>query len=175
MSSRATHDGEPGEVGRARAWWRWPAIVVGLLGFSVATQAVLLCAALADPGFRLEQDYYRHAVDWDRERAQEEAAAAAGWTLSVSAAPGPGSSTRVEARLQVAGQPVRDAEVRVLAFHPAHKHETVQGRLNAGSDGVYAGDLPLGRAGRWVVRVEAGRGGLVLRQELKASVAEGAR
>lgn len=167
-------DAEPREVARA-AWWRWPAIVVGLLGFSLATQALLLCAALADPGFRLEQDYYRHAVDWDRERAQEEAAAAAGWTLSVSTAPGPGASTRVAAQLLAAGQPVRDAEVRVLAFHPAYKHETLAGRLTAGSDGVYAGDLPLGRAGRWVVRVEAGRGELALRQELKASVAGEAR
>lgn len=158
--------------------WRWPLIVVGFLLFNVVTQGILITFALSDPGFRLEPDYYRRAVDWDQERAEEGQALAQGWSLAVDVQPAP-EGALVVARLSAREpggltRPLTGLSVRVTAFHPAHNDVTVQATLPAGPEpGVYAAPLPLRRAGRWTVRVEAHAGedrpgaGATLRRELR--------
>lgn len=138
-----------------RAGWRWPLIVVGFLLFNVATQGVLLAFALNDPGFRLEPDYYQRAVSWDQERAEEARASALGWRLDLEVTPTPAGAQAV-ARLSEGGRPLTGLSVRLVAFHPAHKELAIQAVLSPGQEpGLYGADLPLRRAGRWVVRVEA--------------------
>lgn len=171
MTEQATSEQTP-----ARSW-RWPLIVVGFLLFNVVTQGILISFALSDPGFRLEPDYYRHAVDWDQERAEERHAQAQGWTLAVDVQPAPEGAlvvARLSARQDGVERPLDGLTVRVTAFHPAHNDVTVQAVLPAGAEpGVYAARLPLRRAGRWTVRVEVHAGdtqpgaGAALRRELR--------
>ena len=50
---------------RRRAAWRWPAILLALLGGHAAICVAMIVVATNDPSFAVEPEYYTRALDWD--------------------------------------------------------------------------------------------------------------
>jgi nitrogen fixation protein FixH len=145
---------DPTASSEAAAARRWVAVVVGLLGFVVCTQTILITHAVGDPSVVAEPDYYRKAVAWDERMAQEERNAELGWrlTLSVRAGAVRGSREVICELTDAAGEPLPGAQVSLRAFHKARAGEPQSGRLAEAAPGRYAGELPLSRPGLWELR-----------------------
>jgi nitrogen fixation protein FixH len=140
-------------------WWRWPAIVVGLLVFSLMVHGVLVAAALAGGGPKVEDDYYRKAANWDQHMAQERRNEALGWQVELVVPAASQGRRRVEVRLRDSqGSGLEGAAVRLVAFHNAYAHDVQRADLEPLGEGAYAVSLPLPRAGRSRFDLEVTRG-----------------
>lgn len=165
----------------------WPTIIVTVLTANVVLGIVLSRVASRGSSLVAEPDYYRKAVLWDSTLAQARRNAALGWRVTPSLtalglgvgtarqgavglqgdssrsphAAGPGAAPGAVLSLDVrdaAGVPVRGAAVHVDAWQLAHGDEALAGTLAADGAGGYRAWLPMARAGRWEVRVDATRG-----------------
>ncbi len=152
----------------------WIGIVVALLGFSVATQAVLIWSALDDPSFAVEPDYERKARDWDLLSAERQRSRELGWTTSLS--PRAVVSGQVDVTFEAFdrhGKPVREATVNVETFHIARASTIFRARLIATGDGVYGARMPLSRPGTWEFRLRVQSGDDIYTETLRKSVITG--
>lgn len=141
--------------------WHWMVLVGFLMAIVLVANLILIYFATSDPSFAVEEDYYQKALDWDERRAQQAANAALGWTVSfdVARARNPDGTVEVRTRLEdAAGMPVRDAAVRIEAFHNARAAHVLRARLEEDPNGGYVAKLPLRRPGLWEFRLEAQRG-----------------
>ena len=139
--------------------WYWPWLIVALLAATAAGQGVMLYAATHDPTMAIEPDYYRKAVNWDSQMAQDASNLALGWTAQARVGAVGTDGADVVVRLaDAAGAPVAGALVRVTAIHNLDGARHVEGTLVQGAAGSYAARLPLHRAGLWELRVDAVRG-----------------
>ena len=138
----------------------WPAIIVTVLATYVVLALVAARVASHDPSFAIEPDYYRKAVTWDSSLAQDRRNAALGWRIIPSLGPvGSGVATSFVLGIRdAAGAPVSGAAVSIEARQVAHAGDVVRAALVTGTDGAYAAQLPLARAGLWEVRIVAARG-----------------
>lgn len=136
---------------------QWPLFIVGLLGASVLAHVYFVYASVSDPSVVVERDYYKKAVGWDAQRAQEQYNAALGWTLEAEL-------VRVEAGAEVVTT-IRDqahailtgATVAVEAFHNARAAERLEATLDSRGDS-YVARLPMQRPGLWELRFVVTRG-----------------
>ncbi len=107
--------------------WQWPLLVVALLAIPVAAHAFLIAKALRDPGLAVERDYYKRAVAWDAEMAQQRDNGTLAWQVSVEPGPlQPTGTTATVRALDSRGQPLPNATVRVRARHNARPAETAE-------------------------------------------------
>jgi nitrogen fixation protein FixH len=138
------------------------ALVLGLLGGSVATCVTLYVMANSDPAFAVESDYYAKAVAWDRRAAEQAASDRLGWRLQLDARPVDGEQILLVATLVDArGLRVERADVHVEAF--ANARAQTQARLDLlEQGGEYVAPLRLTTPGLWELRVRAARGEDVL-------------
>lgn len=151
---KPTHDTETPRSGRA---WVWPLAVVGMLSVSIVVCGITVIAAVGDPSYAVEDDYYQKAVDWDRAREIESDSAKLGWHADATLASGDGTLTVT--LTDADGNPVGDAFVRVLVFHHARRGDAKQLVLTSQGDGGYQAMLSRPREGQWQVRITATRGG----------------
>lgn len=63
--------------------WYWPLLVVCLLAIPICANFYLMARANGDPSFVIENDYYRKAVAWDGQMAQDKANLALGWLAQI--------------------------------------------------------------------------------------------
>ena len=138
----------------------WPTIVVVVLSGYVVFGISAARVATHDPNFSVEPDYYKKAVAWDSTLAQDRRNVALGWKLSPTLGPvGRGHAARLAFDVRdAAGTRVPDVKVSIEARQVAHAEELIRATLSADSTGDYSGELPMGRAGLWEVRVVATRG-----------------
>lgn len=152
--------------------WYWPWIIIALLVATAAGQGVMLYAATHDPSMAIEPDYYRKAVDWDTQMAQDAANRSLGWTARASIGGVDASGSEVVVALADAeGLPVAGARVRVAAIHNLDGARHVEGTLTEGAGRTYTARLPLHRAGLWELRVDAVRGADRFTASLRAEAA----
>ena len=59
----------PGKRLKPARAWRWPLIIVGLLATHAVAMVCVAVVASRDPAFVVRQNYYRDAVNWDKDRA----------------------------------------------------------------------------------------------------------
>ncbi|MEQ9097202.1 MAG: FixH family protein [Phycisphaerales bacterium] len=140
---------------RNRAWL-WPLAVVGMLAISMSVCAITVVAAVSDPSYAIEDDYYQKAVDWDQSRELERASAKLGWRAEPRVLTG--NETLSIVLRDADGEPIADASVRALAFHHARRGDARALRLISQGDGLYTAPLTNARAGQWQVRIRAVRG-----------------
>lgn len=149
----------------------WPLAIAALLASGAGANIGLMVIAARDPGFAVEPDYYKKAIDWDGAMAQEARNAELGWSVAAEierARPGEG---RLVARVtDRAGAPVAGARVAVEAFASARAAQVVTADLAPEAAGVYAASVPLGRAGLWELRVRVTRGEQVFTRTLSQDV-----
>lgn len=131
------------------AWFAY-LLVITLLT-SVGGNIYMVMTATDDPGFAVEPDYYKKAVDWDRLQAERAASEALGWNVVVDA-------RADELRIRLTdrlGRPIDGATVEVDAFPNARASQRVKGFLIPKGRGVYVLERPFERSGLWEYRLAA--------------------
>jgi nitrogen fixation protein FixH len=139
----------------------WPGMVVGLLCVSLTAAAITVVAAVSDPSFAVEEDYYEKALRWDEHVAQQARNAALGWSVEI--APGQRdaagrTSLRVSLRDR-AGAPIEGATITATCFHHAHRADAEQLELVPSGPGEYGAPARLDRPGKWGVSLVVLSGG----------------
>jgi nitrogen fixation protein FixH len=147
----------PNAKTRGRAW---PFAIAGILIAGVAANVGFVVLASSDPAAAVEPDYYRKAVAWDDEMAQQQRNIALGWSaraalrLGVGGAPG-----RLELILaDSAGRPLAGATVSALVMHNARAADVQELSLRDEGSGRYAARVAADRGGIWEVRLTVERG-----------------
>jgi len=153
------------------AAWFWPAFIIFLLAIPVAAVTVLIRAAVNDPGFAVEEDYYERGLAWDQEAKQRAANEALGWGFELLAGRGGGERLLVQVRLlDRDGAPVPAKTVSIEAFAVARAADRLHLEPVLADDGSWESVSPLSRGGLWEFRLEAFAGGErfteVLRRDL---------
>ncbi len=141
---------------RAGRPWIWPLAVVGMLSVSMTVCAITVIAAVGDPSYAIEDDYYQKAVDWDHSREVEIASGRLGWQADATLTTGDGLLTVTIDDAD--GAPVTDALVRAMVFHHARRGDAQELVLRAQGNGRYTAVLNRPREGQWQVRIRASRG-----------------
>ncbi len=138
--------------------WTWPAIVVGILGLTVAGNLWVMRIAKADPSFAIEQDYYQRAVNYDARRGIEQRSDRLGWHLDLRAGPiGPTGAMLSVMLRDSTDAPVDSAQVVVRLTRVARSQTVIPVSLRPVAGG-YEAVVPIDAAGLWDVALEARRG-----------------
>ncbi len=154
--------------GTSSRWWLLP---VGLLVSLVAGELWMVYTAVDDPGFAVEHDYYRKAVQWDATEEQQAQNQRLGWRIALRTAAAPDRRVRVHVALRDEhGKPLRGASVKVETFFNARASDILHAQLTEESDGSYVAALPIQQRGLWEFRFTATQGGVrftdVVRQDV---------
>ena len=139
----------------------WPGLVIALLSISVIAMSTTMVLAVSDPSFALVEDYEAKAGAWDETAALRHASAKLGWVAEITfgdAVDAFGARARVITLLDDAGEPVRGAAARAIAFHPARSRDRQDVALTESEPGVYAGRFTPRREGLWEFELSAVRG-----------------
>jgi hypothetical protein len=148
---------------RLPSGWQWPALVVALLMLPIGFGGWLWYAAVGDPALAVERDYYRKALDWDRQQGNQRRLR---WQVHAERLPtggGPWSITLSEADGRpLVGATVTGSVVRLGGRDPA---QPVQ--LTEVTAGVYATAVAPRLPGRHAVRVRMARAGAAGTDELE--------
>ncbi|MEQ8843691.1 MAG: FixH family protein [Phycisphaerales bacterium] len=143
---------EPTNVRTGRSWV-WPLAVVGALAVSLTVCAITVVAAVSDPSYAIEDDYYQKAVDWDDRRALQAASDQLGWNANVSI--DLAATTLAVAINDDQGQPIEAAIVRATIFHHARRGMAQRVDLRHEGQGCYTATIAQPREGQWQVRLTA--------------------
>ncbi|MFO0728902.1 MAG: FixH family protein [Myxococcota bacterium] len=137
---------------------RYILLVLGLLGFSVATCIALFAFATRDPSFAVEKNYYQKAVDFDRLRAEEEASDRLGWVVEVEPIKVAKEGEVTLVLKDATGHLLAGAHGTVEAFANARAAQHQTGALEELGPGKYRVKMVIGRAGSWELRLRLERG-----------------
>ncbi|MFI4915359.1 MAG: FixH family protein [Phycisphaerales bacterium JB060] len=135
--------------------WVWPLAVVCILTVSMVVCGITVVAAVSDPSYAVEDDYYQKAVDWDHAREIEIASERLGWNADAVLTTGDGilAVTLEDAE----GQPITGASVRAVVFHHARRGDARELVLQSQDNGRYTAVLHRPREGQWQVRLRVSR------------------
>lgn len=138
--------------------WHWPLLIVGLLAIPIVAGGYLAYQATHDAGFALEADYYRKAVGWDAQMAQEVVNAQLGWQATMTAKPA-GNSLDVTAEFHTkTGAELPKLTVQIDGFFLARSQDLQEAEMQLGPDGRYHATLHLPHAGLHELHVRATTG-----------------
>ena len=99
-------------------------------------------------------NYDARALDWDAQRAREQASAALQWQAEIDL-----GHTQMRVRLvDREGRPVEADAVSVAMFHKAEAAHRQTVTLHAIAPGLFVGPARLHRDGAWSIELEATRG-----------------
>lgn len=135
----------------------WPGVVVALLCMSVTMVTVTIVAALNDPSFAVETDYYERGLRWDDHIAQLDKNRALGWVAAVEVGEPDAAGRRplVVALSDAQGAAIEGAVVGASCFHHAAAHLVETLTLAPGdAPGRYRAATAIDREGRWEVTLE---------------------
>jgi len=132
-----------------------------LLGASVAGWIVMVRLAVDDPGFSLEPDYYRKAVEFDAREAKRREADALGWRIDVESFARTGDRTRLRLRLRERdGGAFVGGAVRGVGFSNARARHLVPLDFRAAEEGVFVAEFGQSvHGGLWELRLTILRDG----------------
>lgn len=137
----------------SRATRLWPYAPAFLLCSLIGTQLLVLQAVLFDPGFSVEADYYRKALEWDTQQEQARQRLELGWQLLLTTT-SQQRSTQIEVQLvDREGVRVKGATLSVEAFANARSHFRLYQEFQAVGDGVYLARLAPTGTGLWELRI----------------------
>jgi nitrogen fixation protein FixH len=146
----------PNAQSRGRAW---PFAIAGILLAGIASNAAFVVLASSDPAAAVEPDYYRKAVAWDEEMAQEKRNIALGWSAHAALYPGAqGTVGRLELTLADSlGQPLTGATIQALVMHNARAAAVQTVALRDDGAGHYTARVRADRPGLWEIRLSVER------------------
>lgn len=142
---------------KAGQGWKYAPWII--LGAASVGWYVMVRAALDDPGFALEENYYQKASNWDETSQLLRASEELGHRLLPLQFQRVGSEARLQVQLTDAkGQPLTGRELQVQAFPNARAQDIQEVRLQEVGEGIYAGQLARPRLGLWELRWSAAQG-----------------
>ncbi len=160
MSPEHTH---PKERGFFNLGKHWPFVIV----LKLLAHASIMVGTIIYVGGKkdtyVDPDYYAKSVDWDAQREMKQAAEIRGWqydirTAFIDADP---ARRRVEMDLlDDQGNPIDDALIELVCYHPGEISNRLDAVLVHEDDGLYTRDLPIGRTGIWVAELTIQRQGV---------------
>lgn len=141
---------------RGRAW---PFAIAGILLAGVGANVGLIVLASSDPSAAIEPDYYRKALAWDAEMAQQQRNIALGWSVhSVLQLGREGADGLLELTLaDSSGKPLTGADVTALVMHNARAAAVQSVALRETEKGTYTAQVAAQRPGLWEIRVSVQR------------------
>ena len=141
----------------------WPFVIVLML----LAHASLMIGTIIHIGGKkdtyVDPDYYAKSVDWDNQREQLEAVEREGWVIDVRSEfiDQDPDQRRVEFDLfDASGEPITDAMVTMVCYHPAALNQRMDVVLLHDENGTYARTLPIDRTGIWVAELTIQRRGI---------------
>lgn len=138
--------------------WRWPAIIIGVLGLHFVLMTAVAVIASRDRSFAVTPNYYQKAIDWDKSQAELRASERLGWTLAIEPAPAvdPLGKRPVTLRLaQQDGTPIAGAQVEIEYFHHTHAHQVRRATIALDAAGTATQVLPMRYEGFYDFHVTA--------------------
>lgn len=131
-----------------------PVFVLGTAGLG---WVIMVRAALSDPGFAIEPDYYKRASNIDQDKLRQMASARLGWKVQIESL---GIRTDSQAELKVSlrdrdGEPLPDLQVSAVAFFNGRANELHTVFLPSAGKGLYVGRIEHARPGLWEIRLSA--------------------
>ncbi|MCK6513116.1 FixH family protein [Myxococcota bacterium] len=141
--------------------WFWPWLLVGLLAISSGGSLLMVVIAINDPSFAVEDNYYKKAVEWDKQVDENTQSTRLGWRFDLTLKPHPTRPTLqiLSVTLQAQdGSPLQDADVTVRAFHNAQASQPLRLTLKPTGKGRYTSPILAHRPGLWIFRLHAQRG-----------------
>jgi hypothetical protein len=151
----------------------WALTPVALLGLMLVGWTVMMTLAVRDPGFSLEPDYYKKALSWDAQQAQNGENARLGWRVEMNQV---GVASAVvpavfEIRLHDSkGVPIEGARASIEAFYNARASQRLSSDLAEGEAGQYRFALPIRHGGLWEFRLTVRRGTLTFTDIVRRDV-----
>lgn len=141
---------------RGRAW---PFAIAGILLAGVGANVGLIILASSDPSAAIEPDYYRKALAWDAEMAQQQRNIALGWSVHSALQLGrEGADGLLELTLaDSSGRPLTGAEVTALVMHNARAAAVQSVALRETGKGHYTAHVAAQRPGLWEIRISVQR------------------
>lgn len=145
---------------RPRGYYRWPIIIIGLIGLQLLLGAITLYFATRDPSFALVPNAYARENDANQRAQAKQASDALGWTYELRIGePDPIGDRYVFVTLTDAdGQPIESATLAGQAYHQARAKHILGLDFRAVSPGLYRVQAPIRRDGLWVISLAATRG-----------------
>lgn len=166
----------------------WPIFLVTLLAGGAISNICMVIIAVSDPSFAVEPDYYKKALNWDKEMEQQRQNAKLGWKVALQAnalkAPAKTADKKAKAGvMQVAlkvqtpsGLALKGAKVKLVAYHNARAAMLFSRKgATKASDGQYAATIPLTRWGVWVFRLSVRKGDKLFTHVIRRHIKQGQR
>lgn len=146
---------------------KWPYFLIFLLVAGASSNIFMVVLAVNDPSFAVEKDYYKKALNWDKEMDQQRQNKALGWKVKVSvkttAAPkGTGTNETMLLTLRVLDRkahPVTGASVVVDAYHGARASTRTRQIARPLDKAGYLVAMPLSRKGLWEFDISVRKAG----------------
>ncbi|MBK7406316.1 MAG: FixH family protein [Phycisphaerales bacterium] len=135
----------------------WPGMVFALIGLSLTMVTITVVAAVRDPSFAVEKDYYEKGLHWDQHLAEQQQMDLLGWTVRPALGAADAEGRRViSLRLSGPhGDPIEGATVKLSYFHNATASEVVEASLApAAEPGLYQTDPAPMRPGFWTLKLD---------------------
>lgn len=151
--------------------WLWPNAIYALIAMNLIVVGITIYAANRDPSFAVEPDYDTKALEWNKTAAQIATNQRLGWTLSVESWPARGNPKLTVRLADSIGRPLGGARVELTAFSSLRSGERRSSTLTAAEPGLYAGELPIDRAGLWEFRFTVHRGPETFTRTLEQEIA----
>ena len=136
----------------------WPWLLVGLLVASAGANIGMVITAVRDPSFAVEKDYYKKALKWDNQMAQQKQNRKLGWKIKLLATQHPKSKRAVVLQATLVNrskQPIRGASLASLSFANARAGMRNQVVFAEKKPGVYQAVMPRLYKGLWIFRMTA--------------------
>lgn len=128
-----------------------------LLGTAGLGWVVMVRAALSDPGFAIEPDYYKKAGSIDQDKARQRASQELGVSAQVESfyiLAGDRAELRVMLKDRD-GEPLQALDVRAVVFFNGRANERHMVRLSSAGAGLYVALIERARPGLWEIQLKA--------------------
>lgn len=141
----------------------WPFVIVLML----LAHASIMIGTIVYVGSKrdtyVDPQYYAKSIDWDNQREMKEAAGNEGWRVDLRAAFVEDDPAQRRVQLSLLDEdnnPIEDAMVELVCYHPAEMSNRLEAVLLYDADGTYARTLPIERPGIWIAEVTIQRQGV---------------
>jgi nitrogen fixation protein FixH len=156
-------DSKSGKRGFFNLGKHWPYVIVLML----LAHASLMIGTIVYVGGKkdtyVDPEYYAKSVEWDEQREMQEAAENEGWQIRIQTEFVHDDPTQRRVELEFTdmhGNPIDDALVELVCYHPAELSNRLDTVLHHDENGVYTRTLPIDRTGIWLAELTIQRQGV---------------
>ena len=147
---------KPAKKGYFNLGKHWPFVIALML----LTHASLMIGTIVYVSGKhdtyVDPNYYAKSIDWDAQREMQEAADKAGWQIKLRTefvGTDPNQRSVELDLLDMNGNPIGDALIEMVCYHPLALSNRLNGVLMHDEGGTYTHTLPIDRPGIWLAEL----------------------